>query len=136
MFNDQFIIFFYFSFLVSSVKAPGSMKRQNSISFDSQPQPSSNRPATPMDSNEAGQPIPTPKPPPSVSRKVVADPTLRKGTCTWLHPDCTHIICHMPRLEISMNSGICGVTDIIIHKPSFLNIFSQFVVVEKCIYIV
>lgn len=71
----------FFLTVVSSVKAPGSMKRQNSISFDNQQQPSSNRPSTPMDS-EAGQPIPTPKPPASVSRgsKVVPDPTLRKGT--------------------------------------------------------
>ena len=64
------------------MKAPGSMKRQNSISFDNQP--SSNRPGTPMESGDASQPIPTPRAPPSVSRapssaKVVPDPSLRKG---------------------------------------------------------
>ena len=75
------------------------MKRQNSISFDSQQQPSSNRPGTPMDSTDAGQPIPTPKPPPSVSRsKVVADPTLRKGTCLHI---CVHAcMLYAYRLEI------------------------------------
>jgi hypothetical protein len=76
------ILCVFSSLVVSSVKAPGSMKRQNSISFDNQPQPSSNRPGTPMDSEA----IPTPKPPASVSRgsKVVPDPTLRKGTYTVL----------------------------------------------------
>ena len=69
------------------MKAPGSMKRQNSISFDNQP--SSNRPGTPMESGEASQPIPTPRAPPSVSRapssvKVVPDPSFRKGAYSLL----------------------------------------------------
>ena len=68
------------------MKAPNSMKRQNSISFENQP--SSNRPGTPMESGETSQPIPTPKAPLSVSRppvsnKVVPDPTLRKGIAAY-----------------------------------------------------
>ena len=73
---------------MSSVKAPGSMKRKNSMSYDNQP--SSNHPGTPMESGEASQPIPTPKAPQSVPRgpssnKVVPDPSLRKGTVNVIH---------------------------------------------------
>ena len=70
--------FSYSVYCLTSVNATGSMKRQNSISFDSQQQPSSNWPGTPMDFTDAGQPLPTPKPPPSVSRSKV--------NCSRPHP--------------------------------------------------